>query len=174
VVNKLALATILLVCIPRLAHTQTQQNAPEVKEFQYKGSGYAAFGFGVCEHGIANISGTAGGDVLLGATNIAVGGEVGAYRFVERSSPTFGIAALNLGYHFVDRTDLSRMDPFLSFGPGVLFGNIGRNWGRGYGVSVGGGFNYWPKRKTGIRTEARLYSIASDNIMVFRFGFSFR
>jgi hypothetical protein len=166
--KKIALALILLVCIPRFGNTQARLDGP-VKEFPYDANGYASFGFGVCRHSIANISGNAGGDVLLGSTNFTVGGEIGVYTFVERNSPTFGIAAFNFGYHFLDRTRPSKWEPFLSVGPGVGFGRAS-----GAAVSMGGGSNYWVKPKVGIRTEGRVYSFNSDIMTVFRLGFSFR
>ncbi len=131
------------------------------------GNGYAVLGMGTCAHGVANVSFAAGGDGLL-YRGLAVGGDIGHYRFVERGGHGFGVAGLNAGYHFNRRTG-ARIEPFIGGGPAIAFGN-----GSSPGASFAGGVNYWFSRRVGLRLEGRVYGFAGEALAKFRVGISFR
>jgi hypothetical protein len=136
-------------------------------DFDYTHSFHGTFGIGVCQHGVANISGGGGAEAFLRA-GLTAGGDVSYQQFVGESG--YGLATANAGYHFVDRTEPVRSDPFVSGGVGAAFA-------RGDSVvagSVGGGLNYWLKPRIGLRTEGRVYLYESEAVFMFRIGLSFR
>ncbi len=142
--------------------------AETVGEKPYYGSGYAALGLGSCMHGVTNVSFAGGGDAFL-YRGLTLGGDIGHYRFVERGGNGFGIGGVNAGYHFVNRRRAARIEPFVSAGLAMAFGN-----GSSPGGSFGGGVNYWFSRRIGLHLEGRAYGFAGEALAKFRVGISFR
>jgi hypothetical protein len=139
------------------------------KPYRYNGSGYITFGAGTCNHRVTNISVGGGGDAFLWR-GLTLGGDIGYFRFVEGNTKPFGIATLNVGYHFVDRVEPRRIEPFASVGVlGAAFAG-----GATPAASLGGGLNYWLKPRIGIRSEVRVTGFEEEAIVMFRIGLSFR
>jgi hypothetical protein len=140
----------------------------EVK--RYNTTGYATFGIGVCQHRVTNVSVAGGGsaDVWRG---LAVGADLGFFRFVERNSSAFGIGTANLGYRYVNRKKPGKFEPFVDTGLGLAFAG----GEAASALSAGAGTYYWLKDRVGLRTEGRVYVIArSEAIVMVRVGISFR
>jgi hypothetical protein len=156
---------ILLIVMAGLA---APLGAETVGDKPYYGSGYAVLGLGSCVHGVGNVSVAAGGEGFL-YRGLTLGGEIGHYRFVERSSSGFGIAGVNAGYHFVNRRRPGRVEPFVSGGLAAAFRSAVTP-----GVTFGGGVNYWFSRRVGVRLEGRGYGFAGEAIAKFGVGISFR
>jgi hypothetical protein len=138
--------------------------------FRYNGSSYVTFGVGACQHGYANTGVAGGGDGFLWK-GIALGGDIGYFRFVERGSRGFGLANVNIGYHFVNRRKPTRLDSFVStsvLGAGFSGGGLARSG------ALGGGVNYWFRPRIGLRTEGRVYGFGGEALVMFRIGLSFR
>jgi hypothetical protein len=141
-----------------------------VKPYRYDGGGYVAYGIGACHHGVTNVSVGVGGHAFLWR-GLTLGGDIGYYRFAERNSSGFGIATLDVGYHFVDRRKPGKLDSYfaagvvgLAFGPGSATS----------AASVSGGINYWFKPRLGLHTGFRVTAIPWEAIAMFRVGLSFR
>lgn len=159
-----SLLLVLMAWLPAAQGAET--DAPS----RYSGSGYVAMGVGGCIHNVANVSVVGGGDAFV-FRGLALGGEIGYYQFVENRGAGFGVTALNVGYHFVNRQRPGRVEPFVSAGVlGAAF--------RGSAVaagSVGGGINYWFSRKAGLRLEGRAYGFGEgEGLFKFHIGLSFR
>jgi hypothetical protein len=162
-VTRMALMlTISCACLPAAGETAATP--------RYNGAGYLTFGVGACQHRVTNTSVSGGGYGLLWK-GLALGGDIGYYRFVERNSNGFGIGTIDVGYHFVNRARPGRLDPFVSMGiVGVGF----VSGGAGAAGSLGGGVNYWFKPRLGLRTEFRVHGFCEEAIAMFHIGLSFR
>ena len=156
---------LLLIVMAGLA---APLGAETVGEQPYYGSGYAALGLASCVHGVGNVSFAGGGDAFL-YRGLALGGEIGYYRFVERGSNAFGLGGLNAGYHFINRRRPGKIEPFVSGGLAAAFRNSVTP-----GVTFGGGVNYWFSRRVGLRLEGRAYGFAGEALAKFGVGISFR
>lgn len=154
-----------------LALTPFLLTAGEDTEFKYRGSGYAFATGGSCQHGYA-VAGAGGGAEGFVWKGLTVGFEAGfqnfinSFRYMELSMP--------IGYHFVNRKTPARWDPFIStslLGIGV---SVERG-GFGAAGSLGGGVNYWFKKRIGLRLEFRSHILASEEITAQgRIGIVFR
>lgn len=146
-----------------------QAAGPSEKPYRYNGSAYITAAFGACQHGVPNIGAAGGGEGFLWR-GLTLGGEIGAYRFVERSGGAFGITTLNIGYSFADRNRRGRLEPFVNAGVlGMAFGP-----GTAHAGGFGGGLNYWFHPKFGLRTEGRAMGLPGEALVMFRVGVSFR
>lgn len=141
-----------------------------VKPYSYDGGGYVAYGIGACQHGVKNVSVGLGGQAFVWR-GLSVGGDIGYYRFVERNNSGFGVATLDVGYHFVDRRKPGKVDPY--FGAGVV-GAAFAPGGAIPAVAFSGGVNYWFKPRLGLHTGFRLGVMGGEAIAMFRAGLSFR
>lgn len=139
------------------------------RAFRYDGDGHAYFATGVCQHGYKHV-GVGGGAEGFVWRGLTLGGSAGYHYFVDDVG--FGLASLDVGYHFTDRKQPKRVDPFVSFSPlGVAFAGGGV---AGAG-SIGGGINYWFKERLGLRTEVRFQAVGvEESLFMFRIGFNFR
>ena len=163
-----ALAVIALLCVSATA--QTIPVPESEKPFRYNGSGYVVLGMGACKHRVTNTSLAGGGDAFLWQ-GLTLGGDIGYYRFVERNSNPFGIASLNIGYSFVNRDTPGRIEPFLRAGfPGAAFAHGGGT----AAFSLGGGLNYWFRKRMAIRAEFRATGVDEEALAMFRIGLAFR
>ena len=140
------------------------------KPYRYNGGGYTLFGFGACQHKVPYFNASVGGEALL-VKGLSLGAEVGYNTFIESRSKSWGLGLLNVGYHFVDRSNPKKFEPFINWGV------IGAGFGEGsFGpaASLGGGVIYWFKPKMGIRSEFRYMVISEERIPMFGVGISFR
>ena len=110
-----------------------------------------------------------GGEALL-YKGFGLGGEIGYFAPFESAGDGFGLASVNLGYHFKTKAS-QKVVPFVTGGYSVAFRNNSSSGG-----NVGGGVHYWMKDKVGLRFEFRDHIFSSDSPRVysFRVGFSFR
>ena len=142
--------------------------AGQEKPFQYNGNGHVYFSSGVCQHGYKHIGAGGGGGAFLWR-GLTLGGSAGYHQFVDDFG--FGLASLDVGYHFTDRKRPKRFDPFVNLSPvGVVFASGAAGTG-----GVGGGVNYWFKERLGLRTEVRVQVIGvEESVVMFRIGVNFR
>lgn len=155
----------LLACAVALS-----AGAQEPGSYRYNGSGYVTYGMGICQHRVTNVSAGAGGEGFLWR-GLTLGGDIGYYRFIERGRYAIGATTLNVGYNFANRSRAGRFDPFVNAGVlGLAFGA----GGAARAMALGGGTNFWFKRRLGLRTEARLAGIAGEVLVMFRVGLAFR
>jgi hypothetical protein len=162
---KWALALVVLVA-PGVLGAQNSSTP-----FRYRGSGYAVFGGGACQHGVGHISAGGGGEGFV-VKGLSLGLDAAYRKFTD--DPAFGTAVLTVGYHFVDRTEPAKIDPFISVAPlGIAFrvGNRSQTEAAGH---IAGGLNYWMKPRMGVRFEGGIYGLASEAIFLVRLGVSFR
>jgi hypothetical protein len=136
----------------------------------YQGNGWVAFGIGQCQHRVTNISFSGGGDAFLWR-GLTAGGEIGYYNFPQDRSAGFGIANANLGYHWVNRRNPGKWEPFVNAG---IIGAGFAGGGAAASSGLGAGVNYWIKPRVALRTEARVTGFAEEAIVIFRIGLTFR
>lgn len=133
----------------------------------YKGSIYGFFTGGGCQHGYGIVGGGAGTEGFLWR-GLTIGVEGGAYTYV--SDKSFGDLHIPVGYHFVDRKKMVKVDPFISFAVGLLYRS-----GIGPAAHAGGGVTYWFMPRLGIRTEFRAHAYGYDEVTAQgRIGISYR
>jgi hypothetical protein len=152
-----------------LDESTAAQSARSEKPFKYNGNGHVYFATGVCQHGYKHVGVGGGGEAFLWR-GLVVGGSAGYHQFVDDGG--FGLASLDIGYHFTDRKVPRRFDPFVNISPvgALITGN-----GFGGAASIGGGANYWFKERVGLRTEVRFQVLAVEEAVVFlRIGVNFR
>ena len=139
------------------------------KPFRYDWNSHAGFVLGTCWHGYALI-GAGGGGEAFAWRGLTFGGDLAAQRFVA-GDPVFGLLSANVGYHFVDRQRPARFDPFINW---IIGGAFAENFWTG-ASGMGGGLNYWFRKRIGLRTEAR-FQVAGEEegLLMFRIGLSFR
>jgi hypothetical protein len=160
------LPAILVLVTPVLLRAQETEGA-----FRYRGSGYFTFGGGACQHGVGHIAagGGAEGFVVKGLT---LGLNADYRQFIGESG--FGTTVLTVGYHFVDRREPKKADPFVSVAPlGVGFRAGGSDHVTAAG-HIAGGLNYWFRERMGVRLEGGVYGVAEEAILLVRIGLSFR
>ena len=118
---------------------------------------YGAFGFG------------GGGEGLLKA-GFGISADVGYMYYTQGGfNDGFGLFSPGVLYQF-QRT--SKVVPFVNGGYSLAFRSDVLNM-----VYFGGGLNYWPKKRLGLRFEVRDQlspSDARDNLLQFRIGLLFR
>ncbi len=141
------------------------------KPFQYNGNGYTYFSAGACQHGYANIGGGGGGEGFLWR-GLTIGGDLGYFNFPADYSSGYGVATVNVGYHFVDRKQPKKLDPYLdatvlgaAFRPGSGLAGAGH---------IGGGVNYWFKERMALQTGVQLQVVGGEALVAFRVGLAFR
>ncbi len=159
---------ILITTILALSAVAGAQNTD--KPFKYNGNGYTYFSAGACQHGYANLGGGGGGEGFVWR-GLTLGGDVGYFKFPADYNNGYGVATLNVGYHFVDRTRPKKLDPYLDFTVlGVAF-KPGSSTGAGH---LGGGVNYWFKERIGLHTGVQVQIVGEDAVASFRVGLTFR
>jgi hypothetical protein len=111
-----------------------------------------------------------GGEALL-TRGLGLGGEVGYYTTSKRASDGFGLASVNLSYHFGGENAGQKLVPFVTGGGSVAFRS-----GSAGGGNFGGGAQYWASDNVALRFEFRdhIFSSDSPHAYEFRFGISFR
>lgn len=143
------------------------ENAP----FNYRGSAYAYASGGSCQHGYA-VAGGGGGAEGFVWKGLSIGLEAGYQSFIN--SYDYMELSVPIGYHFVNRKTPAKWDPFISTS---LLG-IGIQTDRsGFGAagSLGGGVNYWFRKRIGLRLEFRSHVLAGNEITAqARAGIVFR
>lgn len=155
-----------LVCALAASSAIAAQSPGELR--RYNGN-YHAFGvMGACQHGYGLFGGGGGAEALLWK-GLSLGADASYVSFTDGWG--FGMVSAQIGYHFVDRSKPLRLDPFVSFGPGALFGSGGRATGTG---NFGGGVNYWFKPRIALRVEVRVHAAPEELMTTARIGLSFR
>jgi hypothetical protein len=139
------------------------------KPFRYNWNSRVTFTTGTCWHGYA-LMGVAGGGEVFVWDGLSVGGDLAVQRFVQHG-PFFGIASATVAYHFVNRNQPGKIDPFINMGWGGAFADTVRAGAGG----LGGGLNYWFRPLLGLTTEARFQVLArEEGLLTFRIGVSLR
>ena len=139
--------------------------------FNYRGSAYAFATGGTCQHGYA-VAGAGGGAEGFIWKGLSIGFEAGyqnfidSYRYMELSMP--------IGYHFGNRKIAAKWDPFIT--TSLLGAGISIDRGDfGAAGSLGGGVNYWFRKRLGFRFEFRSHVLAGQEITAQgRVGIVFR
>jgi hypothetical protein len=161
--HKLFVIILLMTAIPAAAFAQSQR--------EHRGWGYAFAGVGgnTGFNSGARFTAGGGGEVLF-FRGLGVGGELGYLSSPERVGNGFGIGSVDLAYHF-NRS--GKIAPFVTGGPSVAFSSGG---GSAVGGNLGGGIQYWPKGRVGLRFEVRDHVFSSDSphLFTFRVGVTFR
>ncbi|MFB3779143.1 MAG: hypothetical protein ACE141_16110 [Bryobacteraceae bacterium] len=153
----------VLLCLPVCLVAQEP-----AKPVRYNGNGYAYFNAGACQHGYRLVGVGGGGEFFLWR-GLTLGGDIGHHRFSDGWG--FSLATLDVGYHFVNRRQPKRIDPFVTFSAlGVAVSEGITSAGH-----LGGGLNYWFKSRVGLHAEVRLTVVAAEEaITALHIGVSFR
>ncbi|HYR85113.1 MAG TPA: hypothetical protein VE422_13605 [Terriglobia bacterium] len=125
-----------------------------------------------------------GGEAFI-YNGLSVGAEVGPFfpwsppgRGSTCCSDVHGLGSANIGYHFLPKTTDRKLEPFLTAGYSLFFGNLsipGRGLtGTQSGYNAGGGLNWWFQQKAAIRLEVRHQSSVWYKTMDIRIGMTFR
>jgi hypothetical protein len=138
--------------------------------FRYKGYGYANVSVGKCQHGYLNVGVGGGGEGFLWR-GLTIGADLGYYDFPADRSSGYGVLTLSTGYHFADRNQPKKLDPYVSVGLLGLAAGMGGRAGSG---NLGGGVNYWFKERTGLQAGAQILVVGEEALVVFRIGATFR
>jgi len=141
----------------------------------YRGSGYAYFTTGACQHGYVIAGGGGGAEAFLWK-GLTIGVEGGYQTFVN--DKPYGDLYLPIGYHFrrsAVAADATKWDPFFSFAPLGLYANTNRYNSIGGAGHLGGGATYWFHPRIGLRTEFRTHVLYGPEITAqVRLGLTFR
>ena len=156
------LMTLILLAVPVRGWGQVAE-----KPFRYDGNWYGFTNLGACMHGYGLFGGGLGAEGLLWK-GITAGVDTSYQSFTDGWH--FGMASVQLGYHFVNRNKRAKWDPFATYGVGIGF----TEGGYGGSGNLGGGFNYWFKDRIALRVEARIHGVAGEVIVTGRIGVSFR
>lgn len=164
--SKLIMLVLNCFCLTMLLTTTLlAQSQPERRGYGYvyagaiggdNGSGFTAGG---------------GGDGLV-YKGVSVGADLAVLSPGSRWGRSFGAAALNGGYHFINASADGKWVPFVTGGPVAFFGD-----GVGIGFNAGGGVNYWFKERLGARFEFRAHVPGNSDLQAFygfRVGVTFR
>jgi hypothetical protein len=146
------------------------QAEPAVKTFKYNGNGYTFFSAGACQHKYTNIGVGGGGEGFIWR-GLTIGGEIGYYRFPADRGAGYGVAAFGPGYHFVDREEPKKWDPWVS---ATVLGLGFASGGMAAAPRLGGGVNYWFKEKVGLQTGVQIQGLGEEGLVLFRVGLTFR
>ena len=159
--HKLFVIILLVASIPAAAFGQSAN--------ERRGWGYAFAGVGGAS---GSGSGTfftvgVGGEKLL-YRGFGIGGEIGYLSSTERLSDGIGVGSITLAYHF---NNAGKVAPFVTGGAAVAFRSNAAGGG-----NFGGGIQYWPKERVGLRFEVRDHVFSSDapHLFTFRVGVTFR
>jgi hypothetical protein len=167
--NKLILALMVSLFLSSMVWAQTPQPPPAVSRVR-TGYGYVFGGVSGDADG-AGVSAGGGAEGLV-YRGLSVG--VDAAYLSSGNNRRWGVAGLNVGYHFVNGDGAQKIVPFVNGGPMA----IGRfDGGAGFGVTFGGGVNYWIKERMGLRFEGRAHRILNSDHQgfgSFRVGLTFR
>lgn len=160
--RKFFVIILLMISIPAAAYGQSRD------ERRGWGYGFAGVGGGTEFNTGARFTAGGGGEVLL-YRGLGLGGEIGYLSAPERVSDGIGIGSVNLSYHF---TRTGKVAPFVTGGASAGFAG-GSAAGGG---NFGGGIQYWPKDRVGLRFEFRDHVFSSDSphLYAFRVGVTFR
>jgi hypothetical protein len=117
---------------------------------------------------------------------LSLGAEIGPFfswtapgrGFTPFSDRVHGLGSTNITYHFLSNTTDRKLDPFLTGGYSLFFGNISVV-GRGStsnqsGYNAGGGANFWLLRRAALRLEFRHQSSVWYKTTEVRAGMTFR
>lgn len=162
--KKCIAAMILVLTGWQVVSAQTPQPPRE-----HKGYGYAYAGGFANEYTGGGFSAGIGGDGMI-YKGVSLGGDFTFHSPQAKWGRSFGVAALNGGYHF--STGDGKVVPFVTGGPLLFFGD-----GVGAGFHAGGGVNYWLKERLGARFEFRTHVPVNTDLQPFygfRAGITFR
>ena len=144
------LAAAWLAFVPALALAQTAAPGPAKT---VSGLGYGFFGVGAeacCGDSWATWHAGGGGEVVI-ADAFGIGAELGYLNWFEEGMDTIGVFSTNGTYHFFPRQASRRLRPFVTGGYTLAFNNGGHE----NLFNVGGGVDYWMKKRVGLRIEFR-------------------
>ena len=137
-------------------------------ERPYNGNFHAFGVMGACQHGYGLFGGGGGAEGLVWK-GITLGADVSYQAFTDGWG--FGMVSGQVGYHFVNRSQPLKWDPFVTYGMGGVFGSKGGMSGT---ARLGGGFNYWFKPRMAVRVEFRAHGMPDEVLATARIGVSFR
>ena len=165
--GRYSLQTIFLA----LALSQGIGWAQGTQSVERKGAGYAFVAPGAwVGDGTSSVLGFGGGGEALLKAGFGISADVGyVYPTQGGFKDGFGLFSPGVLYQF-QRT--SKVVPFVNGGYSLAFRDDVLNM-----VYFGGGFNYWPKKRLGLRFEVRDQlspSYINDNLLQFRIGLLFR
>ena len=128
-------------------------------------------GVSCCGHTAMTLQFGLGGEAVLGK-GIGLGAEIGAVGKRQYfADSVVGVFSPNAYYHFVHGKDI-KIDPFVTGGYTLIFRSGHANL-----FNLGGGVNYWCRRRLGGRLEVR-NQVHTDGSSVHywgvRFGLAFR
>lgn len=159
--KRFLMAMALLILAQGLAFGQSSN--------ERKGWGYVFGGAGVRDGFSSNtVINVGGGGERLISKGFGMGGELGYLTTTRTVGDGFGLASVNLSYHF---NNARKLAPFVTGGGSLAF-----RGGAAGGGNIGGGVHYWMRDNVGLRLEVRDFIFSSDspNTVVFRVGLSFR
>jgi hypothetical protein len=132
------------------------------------GYGFGAIGSSSGDFGHTTVHVGAGGEGLF-YKGLGAGAEIGYLAPTRSLGDGFGVASVNVAYHFVKPG--RKLVPFVTGGYSLLFRN-----GSSSGGNIGGGVQYWMKDRVALRFEFRDHIISSDSphFYGFRVGLAFR
>ena len=163
--------TLFSLTMPLLPGALYAQDQDSEKLFRYNGYGYAFFSGGASQHAYRNVGAGGGGEGFLWR-GLTLGGEIGYFRFPADRNAGYGVFTIGPGYHFVNRSEPARIDPYVHVG---LIGGVLAPCCFARAGSVGGGVNYWFKEKLGLQIGGQLQVLAVEEAVVaFRIGLTFR
>jgi hypothetical protein len=117
-----------------------------------------------------HIGGGAEGFIYRGLSLCA---EIGPGIPFSPGDHVYGLGSSNITYHFPAITTDRKMDPFLTGGYSLLFGNLSLSSNQS-GYNAGGGANFWLLRRAATRLEFRHQSSVHYKTMEVRVGMTFR
>lgn len=160
--KRVIIAIFALALVPASALAQ-KGNTP--KGWGY---GFGAIGGTSGDFGQTTVHVGGGGEGLF-YKGLGAGAEIGYLAPTRGVGDGFGVASVDVSYHFVQPG--RKLVPFVTGGFSLLFRN-----GSSAGGNVGGGVQYWMKDRVALRLEFRDHIVSSDSphFYGFRVGFAFR
>jgi hypothetical protein len=138
----------------------------------YKGDGFVYYGAAapMSDSGAINYPlGIGGGGDFFLIRGLAAGADFGYYTNPKYRDVNFKLFSANVSYHFKNRTQFHRVDPYVAGGWGLFNARSNSNWG-----FFGFGLDTWVHRRYGVRFEARIYGHSNDALGTFRVAFVLR
>ena len=132
------------------------------------GYGFGAIGASSGDFGHTTVHVGGGGEGLF-YKGFGAGAEIGYLTQTRDAGNGFGVASVNVVYHFVQPG--RKLVPFVTGGATLAF-----RGGAAGGGNFGGGVQYWMKDRVALRFEFRDHIISSDSphFYGFRVGLAFR
>ena len=144
--------------------------AQDTKSVERKGAGYVFAAPGVQVDGGYGLFGFGGGGEGLLKAGFGISADVGYLYYTQGGfNDGFGLFSPGVLYQFQRK---SKVVPFVNGGYSLAFRESVLNM-----VYFGGGVNYWPKKRLGLRFEVRDQVPLPDggsNLLQFRIGLLFR